>query len=221
MDSEIAYTLGERRRGREIGKSPGHLFEYQACIDCGERRWVQCIHGEPGAIRCPSCSQIRSAVLHPRKREPHSLETKRKISQKRRENQMWGNRSGAWKGGRKYHKSGYVQVYVDVDDFFFPMAKRSKLAIGGYVMEHRLIMAKHLKRCLLPWEIVHHKNGIRSDNRLENLELFKCQAEHMPSIHAKQSLDRLNKRIEELEIRMTQLEAENCLLRMQLETVNG
>jgi hypothetical protein len=76
---------------------------------------------------------------------------------------------GKHRGGSRISSDGYNLIRMNPNDFFYPMAKQS----DGYLLEHRLVMAEHLKRLLHPWEIVHHINGIKTDNRFDNLQLVQ------------------------------------------------
>lgn len=86
----------------------------------------------------------------------------------------------AWKGGR-HISNGYIYIYMP----------RSPLSDSkGYVLESRYIMSNYLNRILKPTEIVHHKNHIKTDNQIENLEIT-TRKEHITS-HDTQKIGRAN-----------------------------
>jgi len=64
---------------------------------------------------------------------------------------------------------GYMRIFIN----------------GKRILEHRYIMEKHLGRKLKKKERVHHINGNKTDNRIENLELFRNQSSHIKKYHKK------------------------------------
>lgn len=110
-------------------------------------------------------------------------------------------------GAKQKRKDGYIQVY-------YP--KHPDGTRNGFVLEHRLVAEQKYGRRILKTEHVHHLNGVKDDNRPENLEVIS------PSAHAristaqgkaqrkeiKNRLEEAEKRIEEYERRFGSLEGE-------------
>ena len=166
----------------------GSKFIWASCENCGKERWVARLGGKPKYPLCHSCA-CKAYGLKER-----------------------GEANPAWKGGNYLDPKGYILVKVQPDDRFYSMAN-----MWGYVFEHRLVVAQRLNRCLRREELVHHLNGIKTDNRSENLILIN-RREH---IHQAEPFKRrvliLENQVGHQAIRITLLEAEVTLLRKQLE----
>lgn len=107
-----------------------------------------------------------------KKLKPFSEEHRRNISLAAR-GRYAGIKNYFWKGGIK-HNNGYIKVHCPEHPF---------VDKNGYVYEHRLVLEKKLGRYLRPEERPHHINGIRADNRPENLELYGGNGRHMIAAH--------------------------------------
>lgn len=147
------------------------------CAVCGKALW------KPDAwlrkVKTPTCSRHCNGMLrgaewakHAHKgRAAWTAESKASYSQK-----MSGEGNPAWKGGVTYFRKhgNYKPIkYVRCPPEFMPMARKD-----GYVMEHRLLVAQAMGRCLLRSEVVHHKDHDPANRALGNLALFASNQAH-------------------------------------------
>lgn len=87
----------------------------------------------------------------------------------------FGAKNKTPKGRNPTKNRGYTMIHVP---------SHPKANYHGYVGEHTLTMEKTLGRYLEGKEEVHHINGIRHDNRPENLELMKSRSDHLKRGHS-------------------------------------
>ena len=115
---------------------------------------------------CVICGKVVSKYLEPSKQAVNAMKY---CSHKCQGIGFEGDGHPMWKGGRQINDQGYILIYKPEH----PHASNRKT-----VREHILVMEEHIGRYLKKGEVVHHINEICNDNRIENLMLFKNQAEH-------------------------------------------
>lgn len=152
LPKDYTPSIDEIRTGTELQLikdfhvNQGCKYQWLACEHCGIYRWVGLNKkGERAGKVCAKCVALHYFV---------------------------GAKSTSYKGG-SITKGGYRMIALDPlrDSFWIPMAVKQ----GNNrrrILEHRIVMARHIGRCLQFWEDVHHKNGDKLDNRIDNLELL-------------------------------------------------
>ena len=121
----------------------------------------------PNIVSCKACGKL--ILKQTRNTRPNETGLCRSCwcLSKRGENSEW------YKDGSYINQQGYKFIRLYPEDAYYDMADGK-----GYVREHRLVMAKHLRRSLHSWESVHHKDGDKLNNEIINLELLN-KNQHM------------------------------------------
>lgn len=135
----------------------------------------------------------------------------REYAQRNKSNGKVGRKKKAPPQRKPVLNRGYVMIHSPT---------HPKANYHGYVSEHVLVMEKHLGRHLQGKEEIHHINGKRTDNRIENLELMLSRSDHLKRAHGKIRgviarmaymengipgfIERVNKFLDEVESELTQ-----------------
>lgn len=168
VNKEILYEL-YIRQGKTIrevanilGISTGSVYNYL------HKFGIKTREPNKGFLGHTHSKTAREKISKAHKGKAVSDKTKKKISEAHKISGI---------GHKKKRSDGYIAVY-------YPDHPKSNKA--GYIMEHDLIMERMIGRHLKDDEVVHHVNGIKDDNRMENLILMKFKehsGHHMKKRH--------------------------------------
>lgn len=160
IEEHVTKRKTMKQIAKETGYAVGSIYNYMKSYGIESRKGLS----EEAIERIRKANTGNHYTLG-RKMTP---EQKAKISAANKG--RWSNPS-EFGGHRKKRGDGYIKIYLPSH----PLATKD-----GYVMEHILVMEKQIGRYITRDEVVHHKNHIRDDNRIENLQLmtFKEHAAH-------------------------------------------
>ena len=168
IDYEILYDLyvtqskPMHKIADELGVAIGSVYNYLKKYEIATRKHEDTFTMKGRKLSKEQCEAISKRT----KGRKMSAETKNKMSEAHKIHGI---------GHQKARLDGYISIY-------FP--DHPKSTKDGYIMEHILVMEKHIGRHLNDCECVHHKNKNRSDNRIENLVLM-TKSDHV-SLHSKE-----------------------------------
>lgn len=159
---EAGMTI--KQLSKMSGVCVGTVFNILKNTNCKMRK-----RGHPVGFIQPKEWAVRSGIS--RRGMEKSAETRKRISEgkKRHYNGMNGY------GHTKKNTTGYIKAYAP---------DHPRAYSDGYMLEHVMIMERVIGRYLNPNEVVHHINGDKTDNRVENLMLMD-RSEHI-SMHQKE-----------------------------------
>lgn len=177
QEDEIVAVYDETKSTRITADQLG--WDIQRVRYCLKRKNIPLTHKGHNA-----CSRNRALLLSLVEQGTSLSEIARQIGANRRHVKAYlelheisydpysqsGENNPNWKGGRRIDADGYVLIYCPDHPYSVQ---------HGCVREHRLVMETAIGRYLLPEEVIHHIDGNKQNNQIENLRLYPSNGEHL------------------------------------------